>query len=155
MEVDSAVVGGVGGTTLIGMCLMLWRAFSAANRATTTDAVSNDLSRHMYARIRELETREKALNDKLLSQSRLIGELTNQVTELTARDKLRDATEKALTRQVADLKGLLTKITTAYEKEKSDNATLLSRIEAAERRVSSGVLPTKSEARPWLPGDKK
>lgn len=74
--------GAIGGAGLFGIGIKLWKMISDTQAGAQRNELGTEYDKHLYARLKELEEREKETNAKLLSQAELIGELRAKISQL-------------------------------------------------------------------------
>ena len=130
----------VGGVALVALIAKVYQFVNASKAAVAHQDLGSSYERHMYGRLKELETKNEELNEKLFTQSALIGKLQQQVITLT-----KDLHDVQVEHEEA--KRLLKKVSAAYEATKADNDSLRAKIKGINPVVETG-----REGRPYLPG---
>lgn len=139
------VVGGaLGGAGLFGIAIKVWGLLNQTTNAAKTADLGSAYQQHMYARLKDLETREQALQKTILVQTETIGSLKREIIELRA--DLTEAQEK-----YKEAKKLLDTMTQAYTKAQGDLVAFEQRM-ANQGIQPTGMLPQKANTRPWIPG---
>ena len=82
MEAEIIAGTALGGAGVFGIGLKLWQMVSNTKAGTAKTELGTEYDKHLYARLKELEDRERDTNTKMLAQAELIGELRAEINQL-------------------------------------------------------------------------